>query len=62
MIKMEEVKSRFITAAEIMEVCQVGRSKAYQIINKLNKELEAKGKIVIAGKVNRKFFESKINP
>ena len=33
---------------------------AYKIIRKLNDELQEKGYLVICGKINRKFFESKI--
>lgn len=33
---------------------------AYKIIRKLNDELQEQGYLVICGKINRKFFESKI--
>lgn len=42
---------------EVMEELGVSRAFAYRLIQKLNKELEAKGFIVISGKVNRKYFE-----
>ena len=42
---------------EVMEVAGVGRNVAYQIIKKLNAELEAMGKLTFRGRVNRKFEE-----
>ncbi len=48
-LKMEDVK----------EIIGVSESKAYKIIQSLNKELKAKGYIVVAGKVPTKFFKEK---
>lgn len=59
---METVKSRFITAKEIAEDCNISISKAYELIREMNKEIEAMGKITLTGKVNRHFYEKKINP
>lgn len=59
---METVKSRFITAKEIAEDCNISISKAYELIRNMNKEIEAMGKITLTGKVNRHFYEQKINP
>lgn len=35
----------------------VSKGKAYQMVKDLNKELEARGFIVIAEKIPKKFFE-----
>ena len=59
---METVKSRFITAKEIAEDCNISISKAYELIREMNKEVEAMGKITLKGKINRHFKEQKINP
>ena len=59
---METVKSRFITAKEIAEDCNISISKAYELIRKMNKEVEAMGKITLKGTINRHFYEKKINP
>lgn len=48
-LKMEDVK----------EIIGVSDSKAYKIIQALNKELKSKGYIVVAGKVPTKFFKEK---
>lgn len=41
---METIKSRFITAKEIAEDCNISISKAYELIREMNKEVEAMGK------------------
>lgn len=58
---MELIKPSFLTAAQVAELLGVSPSKAYKIINKLNKELNDMGKITIAGKVSKKFFIEKTN-
>lgn len=57
---MEEVKSRFITAAEIAADCGVSASTAYKIIRDLNAELKELGKVTLSGKINRRFYEKKM--
>ena len=56
-IKMEN--SVFITAQEVADILNISRPYAYKIINKLNRELEAKNFITIPGKVSKKYFEEK---
>ena len=48
-----------MTVEEVMEAARVGRNAAYQIIKKLNAELEAMGKLTFRGRVNRNFFKKK---
>jgi DNA-directed RNA polymerase specialized sigma subunit len=43
--------SSFYRVKDIMEVLEVSESKAYQIIQQLNKELREKGYITIASRV-----------
>ena len=47
----------FYTAQEVAEILGVSRTKAYKIVKQLNLELQAKGFIVIAGRVPKKYFE-----
>lgn len=49
-----------VTAAEIVTDLGVSRAFAYNLIKRLNSELEAKGYITIAGKVSRQYYEEKI--
>lgn len=50
-----------LTADDVAELLDVKRSRAYSIIRQLNAELKAQGKLVLRGRVNRQYFESKIN-
>ena len=49
-----------MSVKEVMEAAGVGKNTAYQIIKKLNAELEAMGKLTFRGRVNRRFFEEKL--
>lgn len=53
------MRTQFITAAEVEKALGVSRSKAYQIIRTLNKELKAMGYITIAGKCPIQYFQRK---
>lgn len=58
MIKKRE--SRFFGAKEVAEMLDISESTAYRIIKKLNNELEDNGKITVAGKISKRYFEEKI--
>ena len=49
-----------MSVKEVMEAAGVGKNTAYQIIKRLNAELEAMGKLTFRGRVNRRFFEEKL--
>ncbi len=55
-IKLEKT---YLKMEDVKEIIGVSESKAYKIIQALNKELKAKGYIVVAGKVPTKFFKEK---
>ncbi|WWU66559.1 transcriptional regulator [Clostridium baratii] len=42
-----------------MQLLNVSDSKAYKIIQKLNKELSDKGYLTIAGQVSKKYFSER---
>ena len=46
-------------AEEVAEFLRISKGKSYAIIRDLNKELEQKGFITIAGKVPRKYLEER---
>ena len=52
-------KKVYITATELADYLGVSTGMAYKLIRELNKELAAKGYIVIAGKCPRRYFEEK---
>ena len=46
----------FMRVEDVARELDVSKSYAYEIVQKLNKELEAKGYITISGRVNRQYF------
>ncbi|XWX62826.1 transcriptional regulator [Desulfitobacterium sp. AusDCA] len=49
----------FYQVNDVMDLLGVSKSKAYKIIQDLNKELKKKGYITVAGKVPKKYFLEK---
>ena len=45
----------FMRVEDVARELDVSKSYAYKIVQKLNKELEAKGYITISGRVNRHY-------
>lgn len=56
---METNEKLMLTAEDVAEILQVKPSRAYTIIRQMNTELAAMGKLVIRGRVNRRYFEQK---
>lgn len=56
-VKNEE--KTYLEVKDVMEIMGIKQTKAYQIIRALNKELNDKGYITVAGKVPRKYFKEK---
>ena len=46
----------FKKADEVAEVLEVSKPYAYKLIRQMNEELRAKGCLVIAGRVDRRYF------
>lgn len=53
------MQSDVVRVEEAMMRLDCSRRKAYEILNRLNSELKAKGYITIAGRVSRSYFEQK---
>ena len=51
----------FLNVADVSEYMDISIPMAYKIIRKLNDELKAQGFITVAGKINRLYFEQKVN-
>ena len=51
------MRAQFITAEEVQQVLGVSRSKSYQIIRDLNKELKSMGYHTIAGNSPIQLFK-----
>ena len=48
---------KFLRVADVAAMLDISESHAYKIMRQLNKELEAKGKIVTAGRVSRRYLD-----
>lgn len=53
------MNKNYYDAYEVCEMLGIASSKAYRIIKQLNQELEEKGYITIAGKINKKYFHER---
>jgi hypothetical protein len=53
-------KPSFLRVGEVAELLDVSISHAYKVMRELNEELKKKGKIVIAGRISRKYFEERL--
>lgn len=49
----------FLTPDDIIEILNVKKAKAYEIIRNLNAEMKQQGYLVIPGKVNKEKFEER---
>ena len=49
----------YYTADEVAKMIWVGKTSAYAVIKKLNKELASRGYIVVSGKVTKAYFDEK---
>lgn len=54
-------EKNFLTATDVSEYMGISKPMAYKIIRKLNDELKGQGFITISGKINRRYFEMKVN-
>ena len=46
----------YLTCKDVMALLDCSTTRAYQYIRELNEELKAKGKLVVRGRVSRKYF------
>lgn len=51
--------AQFITAAEVAKIMGISKSKSYQIVREMNKELKKQGYLTIAGKCPIQYFKQK---
>ncbi len=53
------MKAQFITAKQVASILGTSRSKAYQIVRDMNRELKAQGYLIISGKCPVQYFKQK---
>lgn len=56
---MERTKQMFLSVAEVQGILGMSKSYCYELVARLNDELEKMGKITISGKVPTQFFLEK---
>lgn len=54
------IGQNFMTVEEVAQELRVSKSKAYEIVRNLNKELQEKGYLTVAGRINATFFHKKV--
>ena len=57
---MTMASNTFMRVDDVANELDVSKSYAYKIVRKLNKELESKGIITIAGRVNKQYFMERL--
>ena len=55
------LEKNFLNAADVSEYMNISIPMAYKIIRKLNDELKDQGFLTVSGRVNRNYFEHKVN-
>ncbi len=50
----------FLRVEDISEMLQCSESHAYKIMRELNEELKKKGKIVVSGRISRRYVEERL--
>lgn len=50
----------FYIVDDVQSILGISRSKAYQVMQSLNNELEKMGFITLSGKIPKKFFDERL--
>lgn len=53
------VGQNFMTVEEVAQELRVSKSKAYEVVRNLNRELQEMGYLTVAGRINTTFFTKK---
>lgn len=53
-------ESKYMRAEDVAALLDISKSTAYKIMQQLNKELEAKGKITVSGRVSRRYIMERL--
>lgn len=54
---MDEYEKKFLTAKDVAVLIQSSETTAYRLIKKMNADLEKRGKIIVRGKISKRYFE-----
>ena len=58
--RKEQEIPKYVKVREVMQLCEVSESRAYRIMQQLNKELEAQGFVTTAGRVSQKYLMERL--
>ena len=50
----------FYTVEDVKDMMQISKDTAYKIIREINAELNEKGILTVKGRVNARYFKSKV--
>lgn len=54
------VGQNFMTVEEVAQELRVSKSKVYEVVRNLNRELREMGYLTVAGRINTTFFHKKV--
>lgn len=57
---MAKEEPKFLRVGEVADLLNCSKSKAYKVMEKLNKELKAQGKIVVQGRISKRYLLERI--
>ncbi len=55
------MEKRFLNAEDVAQYMGIAIPTAYKVIRTINRELSKNGYVTVAGKVNKSYFENKVN-
>ena len=50
----------YMTVQDVADMLGISKSKAYEIVCQMNQELQEKGYLTVAGRVNSKYFHKRV--
>ena len=50
----------YMTVQDVADTLGISKSKAYEIVRQMNQELQEKGYLTVAGRVNSKYFYKRV--
>ena len=60
MNNQEPEEPKYLRVTEVASLLDCSKSRAYKIMQQLNKELEKQGKIAIAGRISRRYLMERL--
>ena len=58
--KTETSEQKFLRVTDVASLLDCSESHAYKVMQKLNKELEDKGKITVKGRISKRYLLERV--